>query len=346
MPSTQKALLFEKEEIKPSLKTVSVPKPGAGQLLVKIKAVSLNPIDYKAPKWEGYIEQFPAVLGLDIAGDVEEVGDGVSDFKKGDRVVVQGSYRNDYAGFQQYTLGNAASTAKIPSNVSYDQASTLPVVLSAAYTALYNKHPHGLGFTPPTSPESWGQYSGTPIVVFGGAGSVGQITIQLAKLSGFSPIITTASLNHADSLKTLGATHVLDRNLDSAHLRSEIKKITNDAPIKTIVDGVSLEATQQAAFDLLSPGGQMVVFLDPFHQSTGDKNVIYAVGVATLHQNIKLFQTLYHDYLEGFLKEGVLKPNRVEVLPDGLEGIDEGLTRLSAHKVSRSKLVAHPQETA
>ena len=87
MPSTQKALVlpekFAELVIQPA---ISVPQPGAGQLLLKIKAVALNPIDWKVQRLGMYLEKFPAILGLDIAGDVEEVGDGVLDFKKGDRV--------------------------------------------------------------------------------------------------------------------------------------------------------------------------------------------------------------------------------------------------------------------
>ena len=138
-------------------------------------------------------------------------------------------------------------------------------------------------------------------------GTLGGPAIQLAKLSGFSPIITTASLTHSDALKAIGATHILDRSLDKAALLSDIKSITNDAPIKTIVDAISSEPTQQTAFDLISPGGQVAVFSPALHETTNEKKFIRAVAFSTLPANVDLFKTLYHDKLEGFLREGVIK---------------------------------------
>lgn len=85
-PSTQKALLLEKKYGDLVLKDVEVYKPGPGELLVKIHATSLNPVDWKIQKLGMFVEDFPAILGTDIAGEVAEVGEGVTDFKVGDRV--------------------------------------------------------------------------------------------------------------------------------------------------------------------------------------------------------------------------------------------------------------------
>ncbi|KAF8804124.1 GroES-like protein [Phlegmacium glaucopus] len=345
-PSTQKALLVDAKFGKFVLDTVPVPNPGPGEILVKVKAASLNPVDWKVQKYGIFVETYPAVLGTDIAGDVEELGEGVTDLKKGDRVVLQGQFKNAYSGFQQYTLGIASTVAKIPSNISYDEASTLPVALTAAYVGLYNKNPNGLGLVPPVSPEGKGKYAGTPIVILGGSSSVGQNAIQLAKISGFSPIITTASLKHAEFLKSLGATHVIDRNVSASALATEVSSITQDAPIKHAVDSISLADTQQAAYELLAPGGQLATFLSVAVKTTKEKNVIAVLGTIRHPANIELLETLYHDNLEQLLKEGTIKPNQVEVLPDGLAGISDGLKRMEAGQISRSKLVARPQETA
>ena len=87
-----------------------------------------------------------------------------------------------------------------------------------------------------------------------------KIAIQIAKISGFSPIITTASLRNADMLKGIGATHVLDRNLPTSALSEEIMKITSK-PLQIVYDAISLPATQNAAFDVLAPGGHLVLVL-------------------------------------------------------------------------------------
>lgn len=84
-PSTQKALLLNAKLENFVVETIPVPKPGPGDILVKVRAVALNPADWKVHK--GLVPvTFPAILGADVSGDVEELGEGVTDFKKGDRV--------------------------------------------------------------------------------------------------------------------------------------------------------------------------------------------------------------------------------------------------------------------
>jgi NADPH:quinone reductase-like Zn-dependent oxidoreductase len=84
-PSTQKALLLDGKCGNYAVDTIPVPKPGFGEILVKVRAAALNPADWKIRN--GYVPvKFPAILGSDVSGDVEEIGEGVTDFKKGDRV--------------------------------------------------------------------------------------------------------------------------------------------------------------------------------------------------------------------------------------------------------------------
>ena len=85
-PLTQKALNLDAKFGKFIVDAAQVPKPGFGEILIKVKAAALNPIDWKIQKYGLFIEEFPAVLGADIAGDVEEIGEGVTDLQKGDRV--------------------------------------------------------------------------------------------------------------------------------------------------------------------------------------------------------------------------------------------------------------------
>jgi len=343
MSPTQKALYLNKKFGDLVVEDAPIYKPGPGEILIKVQATSLNPVDWKIQKYGAFIEKFPAVLGTDVAGDVEELGEGVTEFKKGDRVFVHGQFLNDRGSFQQYTLALASATARIPPNVSYDEASTLPVVLTAAYVGLYNKNPHGFGLTAPVSDATRGIYGGTPIVVLGGASSVGQIVIQLARLSGFSPIITTASLKHTENLKSLGATAVFDRDIPASDFAKEIKKLTKE-PIKFVYDSISSKTTQETGVELLAPGGHMAVVLPVNTKSDEGKSVLQILGLPRLPHNIELVETLYHDKIAGFLEKGIIKPNKVEVLPNGLSGIADGLARMEANKISGLKLVARPQE--
>ena len=85
-PLTQKALFLDAKFGNFSVDTAPIPKPGSGEILVKIKTAALNPVDWKVQKYDFPVEKYPAILGTDIAGDVEEVGEGVTEFQKGDRV--------------------------------------------------------------------------------------------------------------------------------------------------------------------------------------------------------------------------------------------------------------------
>ncbi|KIM40699.1 hypothetical protein M413DRAFT_11538 [Hebeloma cylindrosporum] len=364
MAPSQKVLYLSKRFGDFVVEDAPIYKPGPGEILIKVQATSLNPVDWKIQKYGVFIEEFPAILGTDVAGDVEELGEGVKEFKKGDRVFVQGQFVNDRSSFQEYTLALASATARIPPNVSYDEAATLPVVLTAAYIGLYNKNPHGFGLSAPVSEATQGIYGGTPIVVLGGASSVGQIgrdllqrsipttslssylfpVIQLAKLSGFSPIITTASSKHADNLKSLGAKAVFDRDLSASDLAKEIKKLTNE-PIKFVYDAVSSKATQETGIELLASGGQLAIVGPVSAEVDEGKSVVAVLGLSRLPHNIELVETLYHDKIAGFLEKGIIKPNKVEVLPNGLAGIRDGLKRMEENKISGSKLVARPQES-
>ncbi|KAG6849065.1 hypothetical protein H0H93_011612 [Arthromyces matolae] len=116
MSQLQKALLLQSKSGSFAVLPRSIPKPDHGQLLIRVEAAALNPVDWKIHKFGYLLEDFPAILGSDIAGVVEEVAaEGVSGFVKGDRVLFQGKLTDgiDMAGFQQYALTNAVTTAKI-----------------------------------------------------------------------------------------------------------------------------------------------------------------------------------------------------------------------------------------
>ncbi|KAL5486256.1 hypothetical protein ACEPAI_7302 [Sanghuangporus weigelae] len=342
----QKALFLEAPVGEFRVRSKEIQKPSPGELLVKIHATALNPVDWKIRDFNYFVTEYPAVLGSDSAGIVQEVGEGVEGFVKGDRVVHQGWFSNDKATFQQFTIVPAEITAKLPSNVSFDEAASVPLGLATAAAGLYGDRPAGVTkYKPAWEQGGESLYLGKPIVVFGGSTSVGQYVIQLAKLSGFSPIITTSSLHNIDLLKSLGATHVIDRNTD---VPAEAKKIISDAQVELIYDAVSEEVTQNQAWDLLAPGGTLVIIL-PAKVDKGkykDKTLLDPV-VGNVHapQTRQIGISLYSK-LSGLLESGAIKPNRVEVIPNGLAGIPDGLDRLRKNKVSGKKLIARPWETA
>ncbi|KAH9481153.1 Zinc-type alcohol dehydrogenase-like protein C2E1P3.01 [Psilocybe cubensis] len=335
----QKALLLNSKYGNFVVSDIPRESPGVGEVLIKVQSAALNPVDWKIQRFGYLIDGYPAVLGSDIAGDVVEVGEGVSDFQKGDRVFSQAVFKKTRGAFQQYVVASTSSLSKIPPKFSYDEVSTLPMALTTAFAGLYKDPDSGLGITPPITEEARGKYANTPIVILGGSSSVGQYVIQFAKLSGFSPIIVTASPSHTDSLLEIGASNVIDRNLSTSSLSEEIGKITSK-PIHFVFDSIALAETQQTAIDIISPGGRAVVVL-PAVVAPAEGKYLSKTNAGHVHP----IPTFYREHLYGFLEKGFITPNRFEILPNGLAGIVEGLERLEANRVSRLKLVARPQET-
>ena len=118
----------------------------------------------------------------------------------------------------------------------------------------------------------------------------------MAKYSGFSPIIATTSLNHADYLKT----HIIDRN---AYLAEEVKKVT-DEPITIVLDAISVADTQRAGVEILAVGGTLITVL-PATVKAEDKEILSIVGSSALHP--ELLTSLYGKEIFGFLERGVIK---------------------------------------
>ncbi|KAJ7442698.1 chaperonin 10-like protein, partial [Mycena galericulata] len=203
----QKALIIKEAGAPFTLNTdFPIPKPGKGELLIKIKAAALNPVDWKQQKYNFFISAYPAVLGFDIAGDVAELGEGVTGYAKGDKVFTLGFVSNDTSSFQEYAVIPADI---IPANIDYGQAATIPLGYVTAAVGLLAAQPVGAGLNPTFDPKV--SFAGQPAFVFGGSSSVGQYAIQILKSLGYSTIITYASAKHTAHLKSLGATHVIDR---------------------------------------------------------------------------------------------------------------------------------------
>ncbi|KAI0324755.1 GroES-like protein [Cubamyces sp. BRFM 1775] len=349
---TQKALLLPAKQGQWQVGESPVPTPGPKDVLVKIFATALNPVDWKIQTYGYFITNFPYVGGTDAAGVVEEVGSEVTNVAKGDKVFFQGWFENPKATFQQYAIVPAEITAKIPDNISFDQAASIPLGLATVVTGLYNHDPNGktVNFPAPWEADGTTKFAGKPAFILGGSSSVGQYAIQMARLSGFSPIIATASLHNEPLLKSLGATHVLDRSLAPDAIKAELPKLTGGKPIEFVYDAISLADTQALAYDVLAPNGVLLLVLPdaipPELKKEGDgKKIVGVFGNVHTPENRKVGVELYA-HLTEWLEKGLLVPNRVEVLPNGLAGIPEGLERMKNNKVSGTKLIARPQETA
>ncbi|KAI0789971.1 GroES-like protein [Abortiporus biennis] len=348
LPTEQKVLYLPGKAQELVIQPAEVYKPGPGQILVRIESTAINPVDWKIQDTGYFVDKFPFVLGTDAAGTVAALGEGVTQFQIGDKVLYQGYFTPPLATFQQYGLVPAEIVAKIPSNISFDQAASIPLGLATAAIGLYHEPigRGGAGLVAPWLEGGAGKYAGKPIVIFGGSSSVGQYAIQLAKLSGFNPIITTVSPRNFDLVKSLGATHPLDRNLPASTVPDAVKAITPE-PITVVYDAVGEADIQEAAQATLAPGGILVTVLGtsiPEEKRDVSKKIINTFGTVHAPENRKLGVGLYSK-LTDLLASGAITPNRVEYVAGGLGALQAQLTRMKKGEISGHKVILRPQET-
>ncbi|WP_424765630.1 zinc-binding dehydrogenase [Paenibacillus sp. sgz302251] len=215
------------------------PVPGPGEILVRIRAVGLNPVDYKLlagglPTWK-----YPHVPGVDAAGIIEGIGEGVEQWKVGDSVVYHGDFTKPGA-FAEYAVTTAHTAAVIPHGISFAAAAAFPCAGLTAYQALVRK---------------MNIQAGQTIFIHGGAGGVGGFAIQIAKKFGAAKIITSASAHNAEYVKSLGADEVIDYNSENVH--EGIMRLTEERGVDLILNTVN-RATAQADLSALAFGGQLV----------------------------------------------------------------------------------------
>lgn len=171
------------------------PEAAAGQVLVRIQAAGLNPLDIKIRNGKGGHagQQPPAVLGLDLAGTVEAVGEGVTKFKTGDEVYgMVGGVGGIQGTLAEYAAVDADLLAHKPGNLSMREAAALPLVFITAWEGLKDK-----AYVQP----------GQKVLVHGGAGGVGYMAVQLALASG-AQVYATVGAAKAAYVQQLGATAI------------------------------------------------------------------------------------------------------------------------------------------
>jgi NADPH2:quinone reductase len=175
------------------------PAPGAHDLLVRVEAVSVNPVDTKIRSPKPQVEAQPKVLGYDAAGTVEAIGDSVAGFRPGDRVYYAGDVTR--AGSNaEYQLVDARLVGHAPKSIELADAAALPLTTITAWELLFQRMPF--------DSEKGGVDKS--LLIIGGAGGVGSIAIQLARRAGFTVIATASRPETIAWCRTMGAQHVID----------------------------------------------------------------------------------------------------------------------------------------
>jgi NADPH:quinone reductase-like Zn-dependent oxidoreductase len=215
------------------------PEPGPGEVRVRVRAAGVNFADLlarvglypEAPKP-------PCIIGYEIAGDVDAVGDGVDGFEIGQRVM--GGSR--FGGYAQLAVTRTNALIPIPDGWSYQEGAALPVAYATAYAGLLR---YG------------GLRAGERVLIQAAAGGVGIAATQLAKLAG-AEVYGTASPAKHDAIRGFGVDHPVDYRTHD--VVDEVRRIADEEhPIDLALDGIGGRSFKQS-FSLLRPGGRLVCF--------------------------------------------------------------------------------------
>jgi NADPH:quinone reductase len=225
-----------------ALLDLSLPVPVAQgrDLLVRVEAVSVNPIDTKVRAPNPKVEPQPRVLGWDAAGIVEAVGPEVSLFKPGDAVYYAGDVTR--AGSNaQFQLVDERIVGYKPSTLDFAQAAAMPLTAITAWEAFFDR----------MKIDHAGAHRGASLLIIGGAGGVGSIGIQMAKLAGLTVLATASRPESVAWVRSMGADHILDH---SKPLRPQIEALGLNA-VDYIANFNDVDAYWDVMADLIRPQG-------------------------------------------------------------------------------------------
>jgi NADPH:quinone reductase-like Zn-dependent oxidoreductase len=257
-----------------NLEQVPVPGPGADQVLIRLKAAGVNPVDWKSRAGmykQFWPLQFPWTPGIDGAGTVEAVGSNVTQFKKGQAVfgIVIG-------GYAEYALAQANDIQLKPENISFEEAASIPVGALTAWSAVI---------------DTANVQAGQRVLVHGGAGGVGLYAVQLACWKG-AHVSATASARNADFVRSLGAVDVIDYNA------TRFEDVLKD--LDAVIDTVGGDLVERS-LHVIRPGGVFVTVAARPAEDTGRAQSIRVVSAGRApSENLKKIAEL--------IQVGQLKP--------------------------------------
>ncbi|MFF8015366.1 zinc-binding dehydrogenase [Streptomyces sp. NPDC007929] len=300
------------------------PGPGPGQVRIRVEACGLNPSDYQRaahgiPEWT-----WPAVLGLDVVGIVDELGAGVTNVRTRQRVAFHADIR-ERGGFAEYALADAQVLAPVPAGLDPAVAAALPSAGMTAYQAVVRR----LHVTAEDT-----------VLVTGGAGGVGGFAVQLAAMAG-ARVLSTASAGNAAYVRGLGAEVVVDHRTED--VASRVREVTEGRGVDAVVDTVGPDSAT-SNLGLLVHGGRLAAIagrpdlgvVPPFSMAPSLHEIAlgaaYTVGDERARGQLSTMLT----ELLSMAADGRLDPmlNRTVALED----VPAALTELSGRRV-RGKLV-------
>lgn len=293
-------VLQEQEIAQPVLTTST-------QIKVRLHAASVNPVDTKIRKGGLFYSdaQLPAVLGCDGAGEVVEIGTNVTDFKIGDKVwFCNGGLGREQGNYAEFTIIESRWASLMP-NVDFQIAAAAPLVLITAWNALFER-----GNLKPTE----------TVLIHAGAGGVGHIAIQLAKIIGAKVLTTVSSTEKADFVKSLGADDVIFYN--QTNVTKEVNRLTNGRGVDLVFDTVGAEVFK-LSIPCTAHFGRIVTILDASNLDLSEarmRNLLigFELMLTPMLRDLDLERDKHITLLKKcaeYINEGKLKIHVSEVLP-------------------------------
>jgi NADPH:quinone reductase-like Zn-dependent oxidoreductase len=256
---------------------VSLPSIEADQVLVRVRASALNPLDIGL--MTGWAAQFfpitfPYVLGSDFAGVIEQIGESVTGFKQGDAVVVWADPLRG-GGLSEYAAVPAINCVPLPAQLTPAEGSAIPTAGSTAWHGLF----------------SIGQLkAGETVLIHGAAGGVGMFAVQFAKKAG-ARVLATASGNGVDLVRSLGADEVVD------YQKKEFAEVFSGVDLA--LDLVGGE-TQARSYPVIRQGGRLVTPVNP-----PDNALANAHGVSATVMYVKPFAPRLGEVVQAVARDGI-----------------------------------------
>jgi alcohol dehydrogenase len=306
------------------------PKPGEGQVVIRVGATSLNYHDvFTCRGMPGIKIPMPMIIGLDVAGEIVELGAGVSDWKSGDRVLVNPLDPTDPTkglmgemvpgGTAEYCLVDATRLIKMPDGVSFEQAAALPVAYGTA---------HRMMFT------NGGIQGGERILILGASGGVGSCCVLLAKMMGCEVVACGSTEDKLKALTEWGADHVINYK-DEDFVKVIYEKFTKphrrkyEGGVDAVINFTGGD-TWVPSFKVTRRGGKIMTCgaTAGFDPKT-DLRYVWTFELKILGSNSWLPEDL--STLMDLIQEGKLKPVIDTVLP--LDQTAEGVRLLEDREV-------------
>ena len=226
------------------IREVTKPEPKPHQILVRVCATSINPVDYQTRRGDyKNLVELPAIIGVDISGVVEAVGRSVTNFQVGDEVDYSPKLFGESGSYAEYHVADENIVAHKPVNISHLEAACFPLAAGTAWECLVTR----------------GQLQvGESILIHAGAGGVGSFAIQLAKAIG-AYVFTTCSAKNHDLVRKLGADCIIDYQTED--YMAVIKRETHGRGVDLVLDTIG-GTTIQESLEIIRSYGRLVSIVD------------------------------------------------------------------------------------